>query len=156
MKKAIIAISGALALLASVVAAPAATPHLDLSTPSIDLTEFGDVFPEALSDLQPTDTVGAAVLDHATTIDKKENKMTVKAKFWVSSIQHQSPASVECDQVANIELQPVFASGDGENADWSKYTPSGKIEMCITNPAAIEQFSLGQEYYLTFEAANPA
>lgn len=78
--------------------------------------------------------------------------MTVQAKFWVSGIQHQSPKSAECDQVAMIEMQPVF--GDGDNADWAKHTPSGKIEMCITNPAAIEQFELGGEYVLSIEKAG--
>lgn len=78
--------------------------------------------------------------------------MTVQAKFWVSSIQHQSPHSAEADQVANIVLQPVYSNG-GENDDWSKYTPSGKIEMCITNPVAISQFELGGEYLISFDRA---
>lgn len=79
--------------------------------------------------------------------------MTVQAKFWVSGIQHQSPSSAVHDQVATVTLQPVYAGDDGSNSDWSKYTPSGKIEMCITNPKAIDQFELGGEYIVTFDPA---
>lgn len=77
---------------------------------------------------------------------------TVQAKFWCQNIQHQGPASSEADPVATVTLAPVYGD-NAENADWSKYTPSGKIEMCITNPAAIEQFELGSEYLITFEKA---
>lgn len=76
--------------------------------------------------------------------------MTVQAKFWVQNIQHQSPKSQEADTVANVTLVPVYADG-GENDSWSKYTPSGKIEMCITNPDAVDQFELGAEYLITFD-----
>lgn len=76
---------------------------------------------------------------------------TVQAKFWVQNIQHQGPQSSEVEPVATVTLVPVY--GDGENADWSKYTPSGKIEMCITNPTAIEQFEVGASYIVSFAKA---
>lgn len=75
--------------------------------------------------------------------------MTVQAKFWVSEIKHHGAYRGQGDEAATIEMKPVF--GEGDNADWSKYTPSGKIEMTVTNPAAIEQFELGEEYLLTFD-----
>lgn len=37
-----------------------------------------------------------------------------------------------------------------ENAKYHKYTPSGKVEMVIDNPAARAQFALGEYYYLDF------
>jgi len=37
-----------------------------------------------------------------------------------------------------------------ENAKYHKYTPSGKVEMVIDNPAAQMQFALGEYYYLDF------
>lgn len=79
--------------------------------------------------------------------------MTVQAKFWISAISHQSPKDAPHDQVATITMQPVYEGEGGQNASWSKYTPSGKIEMCITNPAAIEQFELGGTYLITFAPA---
>jgi len=38
---------------------------------------------------------------------------------------------------------------DKANVDWSQWTPSGTIEMNITNPAALDQFKVGEEYDLT-------
>lgn len=64
------------------------------------------------------------------------------------------------DPFAQVTLTPVFGTyGDGkENESWSKYTPSGKIEMAITNPAAIDAFSVGKAYFVDFtlaEASSP-
>lgn len=75
----------------------------------------------------------------------------VKAKFFVSSVQHVHTGGV--DSCANITLQPVYGDSD-ENKTWSQYTPSGKLEMTVTNPKAIEQFELGKPYYLTFTPAD--
>lgn len=80
--------------------------------------------------------------------------MTVRAKFFVTEIKHAgSPGS---EPYATITLVPVFGSyGDGKvNESWSKYTPSGKLEMAVTNPAGIEQFEIGKAYYLDFTPAD--
>lgn len=76
--------------------------------------------------------------------------MNVRAKFFVSSIKHVGTPGSE--PYAQIELAPVFGTyGDGkDNESWSKYTPSGKIEMSVTNPAAIEAFAVGKAYYVDF------
>jgi S-adenosylmethionine hydrolase len=74
--------------------------------------------------------------------------MTVRAKFFVTEVKHTgTPGS---DPYATIVMAPIHGSyGDGkENESWSKYTPSGKLEMSITNPDAIDQFSVGQAYWL--------
>mgnify|MGYP000322973180 CR=1 FL=1 len=80
---------------------------------------------------------------------------TVRAKFWVTGIRHLHQPSP--DQVfAEITLAPVYAGQDGKpaNADWSKATPSGEIKMGVTNPAAIEKFTLGQKFYIDFTPAE--
>lgn len=80
--------------------------------------------------------------------------MTVRAKFFVTEIKHAgTPGS---DPYATITLVPVFGSyGDGKiNETWSKYTPSGKLEMAVTNPAAIDAFAIGKAYYLDFTPAD--
>jgi hypothetical protein len=70
--------------------------------------------------------------------------MAVTAKFEVQSItQHAWSGNAR-----TVKLNAV--SGD-ENKPWSEYTPSGSIEMQITNPAAFEQFELGKTFLLTFE-----
>jgi hypothetical protein len=75
--------------------------------------------------------------------------MTVRAKFYVTSIQHhhtQSPGYV----CAEIKLAPVY--GD-ENKPWSQATPQGQIAMTITNPDAIDAFELGKFYFVDFTPA---
>jgi hypothetical protein len=75
--------------------------------------------------------------------------MSVRAKFRVDSITRHSWNK----EAASVELTAV--SGDKEdNKSWSEYTPSGSLKMCITNPAAVEQFKLGEEYFLDFTPAK--
>ena len=44
-------------------------------------------------------------------------------------------------------------SGPG-NEEWSKWTPSGRFEMTITNPAALDQFVVGEEYFVDIVKAE--
>lgn len=80
--------------------------------------------------------------------------MTVRAKFYVTAINHRHTADAgACN--AQICLEPVFGSYPGgkagdDNEQWSKYTPSGKLEMTVTNPKAVAGFELGRAYYLDF------
>lgn len=78
--------------------------------------------------------------------------MDVRAKFMCQSINHimtHSPG----DQTAILTFAPVYDNGKGENASWSKYTPQGKLEMTVTNPAAVAAFEIGKSYYLDFTPA---
>lgn len=78
--------------------------------------------------------------------------MNVRAKFFVSEIKHAGTPGSE--PVATVVLSPIFGTYDKKNEEanktWSKYTPSGKIEMVITNQAAIEAFEIGKAYYVDF------
>ncbi|NEI60924.1 hypothetical protein [Rhizobium leguminosarum] len=80
----------------------------------------------------------------------------VRAKFFVTDIRHSEVPGT--DPYAVIALMPVYghyADGDEEaNKSWSKYTPSGKIEMSVTNPAAIDKFEKGKAYYIDFTPAG--
>ena len=49
------------------------------------------------------------------------------------------------------ESVKLSAVGGPENENWSKWTPSGSIEMTITNPAALDQFKVGGHVMVTFE-----
>lgn len=68
--------------------------------------------------------------------------MTVRAKFQCNSIQKSQDKST-----AVVHLIAV-TTGSTENETWSKYTPSGQLQMVISNPAAAEQFEQGKEYYI--------
>ena len=64
--------------------------------------------------------------------------MTVMCKF-------------KCFQVVKAEgyeapaFHPVRGKG---NEEWSKWTPSGKLEITITNPNIFGKFVPGKDYYL--------
>lgn len=85
--------------------------------------------------------------------------MTVKAMFYVKSVQHFATA-VATDVCAEVTLGAAFGSylkglpEDEANKDWSKYTPQGEIKIMITNPAAVEEFEPGAVYRTTFEKAT--
>lgn len=67
-------------------------------------------------------------------------------------------ARMNCVQITDrgsekeVKLTPVVTSSeDDPNHSYSKYTPSGEITLSITNPAAFEQFVVGEIYDVTFE-----
>lgn len=54
---------------------------------------------------------------------------TITARFYVSEVA-KSPGGN-----AKVTLQPAYANG--ANHEWSQATPSGKIELFVTNPDAV-------------------
>ena len=79
---------------------------------------------------------------------------TVRAMFFVSEVKHAATPGSE--PYATITMSPVFGTyGDGkDNESWSKYTPSGKIEMSVTNAAAIALFEPGKAYFIDISSAE--
>lgn len=68
----------------------------------------------------------------------------VKAKFRCSSV-------TEFESNKQATLSPVIGK-KGENAEFSKYTPNGHLEITIDKETkAADFFAPGKEYYLTFE-----
>lgn len=77
--------------------------------------------------------------------------MSVKARFYVSQVtKHANGGSTE--QPRAITLLPVVRPTP-DNVEWSKYTPSGKIEMTVTAEPAASWFEdhLGKDVSITFE-----
>lgn len=71
---------------------------------------------------------------------------TILAKFKVGSVTDFG------NDNEGVNMSPVV-SGSEENKSFSLYTPSGKIEMHITNPDAIGFFKARKEYYVEFKEA---
>lgn len=72
--------------------------------------------------------------------------MSVAARFWVDEI---TTRAYNPDHVS-VTLR---AAGRGEgNKEWAQATPTGTIELTITNPAAADWFKerQGQDVALTF------
>lgn len=78
--------------------------------------------------------------------------MTVRAKMNCVEVKHFATGSPD-GTYAQVTMMPVYNDGP-ENETWSKYTPSGRVEMCITNPDAVNSFEQGKRYYVDFSPAD--
>jgi hypothetical protein len=68
--------------------------------------------------------------------------MTIQAKFRCTSVKKNE---------YNQEVVEFTAASGPGNASWSEATPSGKIEMSITNQGAHGVFIPKKHYLLKFE-----
>lgn len=75
--------------------------------------------------------------------------MSIRCKMLVASKSDQFN-TYDKSKSTVVRLQPV--SGD-ENKTWSKWTPSGSIELNINNPEAVDRFKLGGTYFVDFTEA---
>ena len=69
--------------------------------------------------------------------------MSVRAKMTCSHKSTESHGVV-------VKFRAV-TDDSVENKTWSKYTPSGEVELVITNEAAYDQFEQGKDYFVDFE-----
>lgn len=77
--------------------------------------------------------------------------MSVKAKFRCLKVEAQTVG------YENVSFEPRYEDGDDAvNKSWSEATPSGQLEMCITNPALMGHFKPGRQYMVTIEEAPEA
>lgn len=76
----------------------------------------------------------------------------MRAKFRITKIT-KSETSVQLEMQA-VTSKPFDANGNSEDNSFSRWTPSGKLEMAITNPALFDKFTEGQAFYLDFTAAE--
>lgn len=80
----------------------------------------------------------------------------VRAKMVVHQVNqngHCQDGKAVTDSL-NIVANPVTGKGGDENKDYSKWTPSGKLELSITNPDCFEFFKPGAEIYVDISHAN--
>lgn len=63
-------------------------------------------------------------------------------------------ASLEGNAVKFHTVYEPDETKDAENARFTKATPWGEISLGIDNPAALEQFEVGQEYFVDFTPAK--
>lgn len=74
--------------------------------------------------------------------------MSVRAKFRVDYISNPDPNA----ENKTVSLTAVTGDGDptSENSSFWINTPSGRISLDISNPAAAVQFEDGKEIYVDF------
>lgn len=72
----------------------------------------------------------------------------IQAKFKVDHVvRNETSETIVCN--------PVYSADKANpNFSWSQATPSGKLELTITNKAAFGYFELGKEYLLNFTKVN--
>ena len=102
-----------------------------------------------------TTTTPPAATDTPTQPDAAPASPVLVAKMFLGErteglYQHNT------QEFERVKLQAVNGAKGTANAQWSKYTPSGELSITITNPGAIEQFSIGEVYELRFEKAAKA
>ena len=72
----------------------------------------------------------------------------VRAKFECVGIEDQPD-----NEMKSVSFSPVI-DGSEENKSFSKYTPSGSLNLHISyDTEASEAFEVGKEYYLDFTEA---
>lgn len=72
--------------------------------------------------------------------------MRVRAKFKLIEIRSHYWNS----NSRTFVFQPQYDDSIEEDRRFCDATPSGSCEMLVNNPAVIEAFKLGQDYYLDF------
>jgi len=79
--------------------------------------------------------------------------MSVRAKMRVTGRHEYTSVAKDAGVTqVTVTMQPVY--DEGENSQWSKYTPSGELHLTITNPDAYKQFELGKAYFVDFSPAE--
>ena len=81
--------------------------------------------------------------------------MSVRAKFYVSEVKQSRYASQGGGILTTVKLLPVIGDSE-ENKAFFRWTPSGAIDLGTINPAVVEQFHIGDEFYVDFTSAKPS
>ena len=70
----------------------------------------------------------------------------IRGKFVLESVK-----TVSWNQTGKeLAFRAVSNDGTPENDRFHQYTPSGTITMFVDNPAALDEFVLGREFYVDF------
>lgn len=69
--------------------------------------------------------------------------MKVRSKFILNEIRQHSGNP----NARTFVFSPVVPDGTPENERFARYTPSGRLEFYVDNPAVIESYKLGECYY---------
>jgi hypothetical protein len=82
----------------------------------------------------------------------------MRAKFYINKIVTHR-AGDESIWGETLYMTPVCpstfgANGEHEDNDFHRYTPSGSLEITISNPNLYGKFKEGEKYYLDFTLAD--
>ena len=76
--------------------------------------------------------------------------MNVRAKFTVTQVVETRFGSAPDHAYKTVILEPRYDQTIPEDVRFLIATPSGRMEMRIENPTALEQFVPGKSFYVDF------
>ena len=86
-------------------------------------------------------------------MNKVRAKMTVsEIRRYRGSIYNQETKQHTVHEMQAVKMQ-VVAGGNPEDNTYASATPSGTLELSITNPDTVGFFDLGQSFYVDFTPA---
>lgn len=78
--------------------------------------------------------------------------MTVRSKMKLTSITSHAWSP----NAKTLKFSAQYDPDIPEDQRFQKATPTASIEIQIDNPAAVDKFELGQDYYVDFSPVNAA
>lgn len=80
----------------------------------------------------------------------------MRAKFQVQTVTPMMNGDTKIQEQVEfmaVSSKPFDAEGKSEDNDFARWTPSGKVELTIQNPALFGKFEPGQKFYADFTPA---
>lgn len=79
----------------------------------------------------------------------------MRAKMQVQQVEKLGtpPTQVNLTMSAVTGKEPFGAAGESEDNTYARWTPTGGVNLTITNPELLEKFSQGQKFYVDFTEA---
>lgn len=77
--------------------------------------------------------------------------MTIRAKIQLTHITQSSWGNKD-DRI--LKFAAIYDETIPEEQRFQKATPSAEFTMTVNNPVALEQFVLGEKYYVDFTLAS--
>ena len=78
----------------------------------------------------------------------------LRAKFVVLEVKEFTAADGSKDSETINAIAVYSTDPASENAQWSKWTPAGQLQMTINNPAAFGALEQGKEYFVDLTPAE--
>lgn len=76
--------------------------------------------------------------------------MKMRAKLKLHSIAKFSDDCETLNFSAVCKSEGYPSDGSDENNTFAKWTPSADLKLCVTNPALVGAFKVGEEFYVDF------
>ncbi len=78
----------------------------------------------------------------------------MRAKFRIQTVTKLEGGNEKLEMCVVGRKDAYPPDGSDENNTFAKFSPSGKLELYIANPALWGKFEPGKEYYLDFTPAE--